>query len=180
VPSALLLIDLQMDYFPGGAMELVGAEAAVAQAATALAAARASGVPVIHLRHSWDAPDAAYLRPGTPGAEIHSAVMPVDGEPVIVKEAPNGFLKTRLSDVLREADASDLVVAGMMTSMCVDATVRAAVDLGHDVTVIHDACAAPDLEFEDRTVPGAIVHTAFIAALADGYAETTSAAAFTP
>ena len=64
----------------------------------------------------------------------------------------------------------------MMSSMCVDATVRAAADLGYSITVVHDACAAPDLEFGDRPIPGDVVHGAFMAALADGYAEVTSAA----
>jgi nicotinamidase-related amidase len=63
----------------------------------------------------------------------------------------------------------------MMTSMCVDATVRAAADLGFEVTVVHDACAAPDLDFGDTHVPGAQVHAAFVAAMADGYAAAVSA-----
>jgi nicotinamidase-related amidase len=54
--------------------------------------------------------------------------------------------------------------------MCVDATVRAAVDLGFDTTVAHDACATCDLEFDGRSVPAAAVHSAFLAALGDGYA----------
>jgi nicotinamidase-related amidase len=67
------------------------------------------------------------------------------------------------------------VVAGMMSSMCVDATVRAAVDLGFTATVVHDGCAAPDLQFRGDDVPGASVHAAFMAALADGYATVVSA-----
>jgi nicotinamidase-related amidase len=63
-----------------------------------------------------------------------------------------------------------------MSSMCVDATVRAAADLGLTVTVVHDACAAPDLEFGGVAVPGAMVHAAFMAALADGYAEVVGSA----
>jgi len=57
-----------------------------------------------------------------------------------------------------------------MTSMCVDATVRAAVDLGFDTTVAHDACATCDLDFDGVSIPAASVHAAFLAALADGYA----------
>ena len=63
----------------------------------------------------------------------------------------------------------------MMSSMCVDATVRAAADLGYTVTVAHDACAAPDLAFGDTVVPGAQVHAAFMAALAGSYARVTTA-----
>src|SRR5438132_1066245 len=68
-----------------------------------------------------------------------------------------------------------LVVAGMMSSMCVDATVRAAVDLGFSATVIHDACAAPDLEFGGDTIPGRTVHGAFMAALSGNYATLVAA-----
>jgi isochorismatase family protein len=69
----------------------------------------------------------------------------------------------------------ELVTAGMMSSMCVDPTVRAAADLGFSVTVVHDGCAAPDLRFGDVDVPGASVHAAFMAALSDGYATVVSA-----
>jgi nicotinamidase-related amidase len=62
----------------------------------------------------------------------------------------------------------------MMSSMCVDATVRAGADLGFGMTVIHDACAAPDLEFGGTQVPGPTVHAAFMAALGDGYATLVS------
>ena len=116
------------------------------------------------------------MRPGTEGIEIHPEVAPADGELVLEKTSPNSFLDTPLERELRERDTDDLVVVGMMSSMCVDATVRAAADLGFSPTVVHDACAAPDLEFDGVQVPGAAVHAAFMAALADGYAEVTSAA----
>jgi nicotinamidase-related amidase len=115
------------------------------------------------------------MRPGTDGVEIHPEVAPADGEPVIEKANPNGFLDTDLEQRLRELGAEELVVVGMMSSMCVDATVRAAVDLGFETTVVHDGCAAPDLSFGEREVPGAAVHAAFMAALADGYAEVVAA-----
>jgi nicotinamidase-related amidase len=132
------------------------------------------GDPVVHLRHVWDGPEATFMRPGTPGVEIHPALTPVDSEPVLDKTEPNGFLGTGLAEVLEELDVQDLHVVGMMSSMCVDATVRAAADLGLKVTVVHDGCAAPDLEFDGVAVPGAMVHAAFMAALADGYADVVS------
>jgi nicotinamidase-related amidase len=172
---ALLLIDLQRDYFPGGAHPLVGPEAAVAAAARVLSAFRDRGEPVIHLQHVSDAPDATFMRPGTDGVEIHALVAPEDDEPVIRKAKPNGFAGTSLERELRGHGVDALVVAGMMSSMCVDATVRAAADLGFTVTVVHDACAAPDLEFGGQPIAGATVHAAFMAALAGGYAEVVSA-----
>lgn len=170
----LLVIDIQRDYFPGGAFPLVGPEAAAAAARSVLDVFRAAGDPVVHLRHVWDGPEATFMRPGTPGVEIHPALAPVDSEPVLDKTEPNAFLGTGLAEVLERLDVQDLHVVGMMSSMCVDATVRAAADLGLKVTVVHDACAAPDLEFDGVAVPGAMVHAAFMAALADGYADVAS------
>jgi nicotinamidase-related amidase len=172
---ALLIIDIQRDYFPGGAFPLVAPEAAAANAARVLARFRAAGEPVVHLQHVWDAPDALFMRRGTDGAEIHDAVAPADGEPVLRKTEPNGFLRTGLEEELRGRGVDEVVVAGMMSSMCVDATVRAAADLSFATTVVHDACAAPDLEFGGETIPGRTVHAAFMAALGDGYASLVAA-----
>ena len=172
---ALVIVDIQNDYFPGGANPLHEPEAAAAAAASVLDAFRASGEQVVHVQHVWDAPDATFMRPGTDGIEIHPAVAPRAGETVISKEAPNAFLGTALERTLRDAGAEELVVCGMMTSMCVDATVRAAADLGFAVSVAHDACAAPALAFGGVDVPAPSVQAAFIAALGDGYAAVASA-----
>lgn len=173
---ALVVVDIQNDYFPGGANPLDRPEAAAAKARSLLDAFRAAGEPVFHVKHVWDAPDALYLRPDTPGGEINAAVAPQPGEQVIEKAFPNSFLETTLDRDLRGAGIDSLVVCGMMTSMCVDATVRAAVDLGYDVSVAHDACATMPLEFDGRRIEAADVHAAFLAALADGYAAVGPAA----
>jgi nicotinamidase-related amidase len=167
----LVIVDIQNDYFPGGANPLEGPEAAAAQAARLLARFREGGEPLVHMQHIWDAPDAAFMAPGTPGVEIHGSVAPLPGETVIQKQHPNSFLDTALEEQLRAAGVDSVVVCGMMTSMCVDATVRAASDLGFPVTVAADACATMALEFGGRTIPAADVHAAFLAALADSYAE---------
>ena len=175
VPRTLLIIDIQRDYFSGGAYPLVEPEAAAEAARRVLDSFRDAGDPVIHMKHVWDAPDAEFMRPGTEGIEIHPTVAPAEGELVLEKTSPNSFIETPLEEELKQRDPDELVVAGMMSSMCVDATVRAAADLGFSPIVVHDACAAPDLEFNGVDVPGAEVHAAFMAALAD-YAELTSAA----
>lgn len=177
---ALVIIDIQQDYFPGGAYPLVEPEAAARAAARLLAAFRQADEPVIHIQHVWDAPDAAFMRPGTAGIEIHPLVAPAGDEPVVRKESPNAFLNTDLEARLRDISPDELVIVGMMSSMCVDATVRAASDLGFAVTVAHDACAAPDLEFGGAVVPGAQVHAAFMAALSDSYARVTTVDDLTP
>jgi len=170
-----LIVDIQNDYFASGAFPLPGAEAAADAAAVVLASARRSRLPVIHLRHVWDAPDATFMRPGTAGMEIHPVVAPEEGELVLDKTSPNGFLGTTLHEELVQRGVDDLLIAGMMTSMCVDATARAAADLGFTVTVVHDACAAPDLEFGNLLVSASSVQAAFMAALGDGYATLASA-----
>lgn len=167
----LLIVDIQRDYFPGGAYPLVGPEEAARAAGRVLAAYRDAGAPVIHVQHRWDEPDAPFMRPGTPGIEIHPDVAPIDGELVLTKAEPNSFIDTGLESELRSRGIDDVVVVGMMSSMCVDSTVRAGSELGFTMTVVHDGCAAPDLEFESSTVPGDAVHAAFMAALGDGFAE---------
>jgi nicotinamidase-related amidase len=174
--STLILIDIQRDYFPGGAYPLVGADAAADAAASLLARFRQAGLSVFHIQHVWDAPDAEFFIPATAGVEHDPRVAPRDGEPVIVKGEPNSFLNTDLEARLRADSAQELVIAGMMTSMCVDATVRAAADLGFSVTLAGDACAAPDLSWSGIDVPGTQVHAAFLAALADGYARVVTSA----
>jgi nicotinamidase-related amidase len=172
---ALMLIDIQRDYFPGGRHPLVGSDRAADAASGVLAGFRARSEPIVHVQHAWDEPDAVYLQPGTPGFDHDDRVAPQGDESVVVKQAPNAFVGTALEDRLRSDGIDELVVAGMMTSMCVDATVRAAVDLGFTVTVVGDACAAPDLDHAGVHVPGEQVHAAFLAALADGYAEVVEA-----
>jgi len=171
---ALVIVDIQNDYFPGGAHPLVGPEAAAAAARRVLDDYRERGEAVVHVQHVWDADDVSFMKPGTAGIEIHESVAPHEGEPVVRKEHPNAFLDTTLEQELRDRGVDQVVVCGMMTSMCVDATVRAAVDLGFEATVVHDACAAPDLEFAGETIAARAVHGAFIAALGDGYAEVRS------
>jgi nicotinamidase-related amidase len=174
MPRGLLIIDIQQDYFPGGAYPLVEPQAAAKAASQVLGALRESDTPVIHMKHVWDEPDAEFMRPGTAGIEIHPLVAPADGEPVIEKAEPNSFLGTRLEEDLRHRGIDELVVAGMMSSMCVDATVRAAADLGFRPVVVHDGCAGPDLEFNGVAVPGAAVHASFMATLSDGGARVVS------
>jgi nicotinamidase-related amidase len=174
VSRALVIVDIQKDYFPGGAHPLVAPEAAAAATRQVLDAFRAAGDPVVHVRHVWDDEGATFMRPKTEGVEIHPEVAPAEGELVITKEFPNSFRETALEEELRVRHVDSLVVCGMMTSMCVDATVRAAVDLGFDTTVVHDACATCELLFDGRSVPASQVHSAFLAALGDGYATIVS------
>src|SRR5262245_60033275 len=94
--SALVIIDIQNDYFPGGAMELEGSDAAGAKAADVVKSFREKQLPVIHVRHLSTRPGSTFFLPGTKGQEIHSSVAPMAGEPVIEKNFPNSFRGTPL------------------------------------------------------------------------------------
>jgi len=172
--TALVVIDIQNDYFPGGAMELEGAEAAGAKAGIALRNFREKKLPVIHVRHLSVRPGAPFFLPGTRGAEIHASVQPAAGETVLEKNFPNSFRNTRLKDLLDSQNIKNLVVAGMMTHMCVDASVRQAADLGYKVTLLGDACATRAQSYGGETVPARQVHAAFLAALNGFYAKVVN------
>jgi nicotinamidase-related amidase len=163
--TALLIIDIQNDYFPGGAMEVVGAHAAATQAATLLAAFRQEARPVIHVQHIAARAGATFFLPNTVGAEIHESVRPLPDEPIFQKHFPNSFRDTSLLEHLRGGGISRLVIAGMMTHMCIDTTIRAAADLGFVCSLAHDACATRALTFDGVRVPAESVQTAYLAAL---------------
>ena len=167
---ALILIDIQNDYFEGGLMPLENMHHAANNAALLLDDARAQGIPVIHIRHIAASPKAPFFRPGTEGSEIHARVRPQPGESVIEKARPNAFVGTNLEEALRIADVTTVMLCGAMSQMCVDATARAAADLGFDVTLVEDACAAAEVQFNDVKVPAAFVHAAIMAPLAASYA----------
>jgi len=172
---ALVLIDVQNDYFPGGKWPLTGIDSAADNAANLLAAARAAGDLVVHVRHEFPTADAPFFTPGSDGAQVHPKVRGRDGEPRVLKHHVNAFRETDLKAVLDRHGVEEVVVCGAMTHMCVDAGVRAASDLGYRCIVVHDACATRDQEFEGMVVPTAQVHAAFMAALKFGYATAVSA-----
>jgi len=174
--QALLIIDIQNDYFPGGAMELAGSPAAGVQAGTLLQAFRAKQLPVVHIQHVSVRPGATFFLPDTRGVEIHESVAPRAGETVMRKNFPNSFRGTPLLEHLRQLDVQQLVIAGMMTQMCVDSTTRAAADLGFQCILAHDACATKALSFGGATVPAEYVQAAFLAALNGLFARIQPAA----
>ena len=172
--AALLIVDIQRDYFPGGSWPVEGMEKAAKNAAMLLEDARETGLEIVHVRHEAVSDDAAFFRPGTEGAEIHPMVAPHSGEMVILKHRPNSFLDTGLERVLRRRGIKRIVLAGAMSQMCIDATARAAADLGYEVIVAHDACAARQQIFGSVTVPAAQVHAAIMSALDGTYATVLS------
>ena len=175
--EALIIVDVQNDYFTGGAMELAGMDAAAANCRRLLDRFRASGAPLFHIQHLANREGSTFFIPGTPGAEIHATVEPAPDERVIVKHFPSAFRETRLHEILRDADIDNLTICGAMSHMCIDTTVRAAFDLGYRCRVAADACATRDLEFDGRRVVAADVHAAYMGALGAVFAEVRPSAA---
>ncbi|MEM6462389.1 MAG: cysteine hydrolase family protein [Pseudomonadota bacterium] len=173
--TALVLVDIQNDYFEGGDWPVSKMNTVSANAARLLENARAKGDAIFHIRHEIPSDEAPFFRPGSQGAQHHSSVAPQDGEPVILKHKANSFQDTSLKQDLDAAGVTDVVICGAMSQMCIDATTRAASDFGYNVTVVEDACGAKETAFGDIEVPAEQVHAAFMAPLAMSYAKVVRA-----
>lgn len=167
---ALVIVDIQNDYFPGGKMELVGMKEAANKAKHVLELCRASNVPIFHIQHLSNGAGATFFLPGTDGVEIHESVAPRGDEYIIQKFSPNSFRDTSLTEQLKRIDVDEVIFCGAMTHMCIDTSVRAAFDLGFRCLVVSDACATKDLEYGGVTVDAPQVHAAYMAALSSVFA----------
>lgn len=177
--KALIIIDIQNDYFENGAIPLVNPVEASLSARKVIEHFRANNLPIAHIQHvSANPEEMPIFIEGTKGVEFHENVKPLDGEKVFQKYFPNSFRETGLLDYLKENDVTEVVITGMMTHMCIDATTRAAFDFGYKCTVIGDACASRDLTINGHTVKAKDVHHAFLAALEFFYAEIKSTEEF--
>jgi nicotinamidase-related amidase len=132
---ALLVIDMQnelVDSLPAQRRsELISAVGALVHRA------RARGTPVVYVRHNDDGP----LRLGTPPWEIAAEVAPRNGEPIVEKQHADAFVETGLTEVFSVRKIDELVVCGMQSDFCVDATIRGALERGYRVTLAEDAHA---------------------------------------
>jgi nicotinamidase-related amidase len=168
--TALILVDIQNDYFPGGKMELERSVEASLQARQLLAMFRKRQLPLVHVQHLSSRTGATFFIPDTDGVRIHENVQPLENEVVIHKHYPNSFRDTGLLTYLHDEHVKRLVVCGMMTHMCIDATTRAAFDYGFECLVAEDACATRALTHKGQSIPAHYVNLAFLAALNALYA----------
>ena len=163
--KALLIIDIQNDYFKGGNCELVNPEIASANAKKLLEKFREKNMPVFHIQHFSIRENATYFLPNTNGVLIHETVKSLENVKVIFKNFPNSFSKTTLLNELKKQNIKELVICGMMTHMCIDTTTRAAFDFGFDCIVAYDSCCTKDLEFNKKKILAQDVHDSFMASL---------------
>ena len=178
--TVLLLVDIQREYFAGGAVPLEGAAEAAGQAVKLLTHARYNHVRAIFVQHLSLKEGATSFVPGSAGVSLYASIRPLPGETIIRKHHPNAFRDTNLLSVLALDEVSRLIICGMMTHMCIDATVRAAHDNGFDCVVAADACATHDLTFGGKTIPAAAVQRAFLAALDGTFAKVMSVEEIVP
>ena len=158
--SALLIMDVQQ-----GVVERLGQPGVLDRLAEGLAAARNAGVPVIFVRVAFR-PSFPEVSPtnrsfsalaGTagdrfgednPATQIHPAVAPRPGEPVVVKKRVSAFTGSDLAVLLRSMSVNELVLTGIATSGVVLSTLREAADRDYQLTVLTDACADADEEVQ--------------------------------
>jgi len=163
--TALIIIDVQNDYFPGGKMTLEKSEQAAENARSILDYFRKNNLPVIHVQHISTNDGATFFLPGTKGAEINPLVLPREDEKVIVKHFPNSFRETDLLNYLQSKKIKNLVITGMMTDVCVESTTRAAFDFGFTNTIIGDATATRNRELNGEVIKAVEVQRSFLAGI---------------
>lgn len=179
--TALLIIDVQNDYFPGGKMTLEKSEQAAENIRKVLDYFRENHLPVIHIRHISTNDGATFFLPDTDGVKINNRVLPQENEKIITKHFPNSFRETDLLNYLQSKKIKSLVITGMMTDVCVESTTRAAFDFGFTNTVIGDATATRNRELNGEVLKAEEVQRSFMAgisALGNLYARVINAKEF--
>lgn len=177
IKTAVVTIDYQMDYFPGGRFPLWRAGKAIRRAGAVLAEARRLGICIFHVRHESLASDAAFLARGTSGTSLHPALgVPEDGsEPIILKHTPDAFLNTDLKSMLSSKGVQRVLWMGMISWMCVDTTVRSATANGFENYLVQDACASGWLRHGRFPIFPWTSHRAFMAAIGSHFATLVDA-----
>ena len=168
--TALLIIDVQNDYFINGKCELFQSQLALEEVKRLLNFFRKKELPVYYVQHISDK-KASFFIPDSFGAEIHDEIRPMDDEKVFIKNKPSSFSNKDLQPELIRNHIEKLVVCGMMTHMCVDTTVRAAKDLGYHITLISDACTTKSLDWKGEIIPASVVQKVYMASLENTFAD---------
>lgn len=172
--TALLLIDVQRGFdetsFWGRARNNPDAEQKMEKL---LACWRKYQLPVIHIKHDSVNP-ASPLRPDQEGNQIRAEVAPQAGEKVYGKRVNSAFIGTDLEAYLRKEGINSLVLCGMTTDHCVSTTARMGANLGIEVTVVEDATATFDRDFQDKHFRAEDIHQYHLLSLQNEFAEIVS------
>ena len=174
--AALLPIDVQrgFDHPPWGRRDNPAMEG---NGRRLLAAWRAAGFPLIHVRHDSVVAGSS-LAPGHPGNAFREGFEPLPGEPVVAKSVNAAFIGTDLDLRLRRLGVDTVVLFGISTDMCVSTTARVAANLGYRTIVVGDACQCFDLpDGAGGTIPAEDIARAHLATLRAEFAEVADTAA---
>ncbi|MCC7666890.1 cysteine hydrolase family protein [Liquorilactobacillus satsumensis] len=163
--QALIVIDVQNDYFENGKMELEAPQEALQQIKRVLTFFKTAELPIIYIQHIKEGTTADFFGRGTKGAQLHTDLEVDSSAIVIEKQFPNSFVKTKLEETLKSLQVEQVVITGMMTQMCVDSTTRASRELGYNPILLADATATKALSFGTNKVAAKDVQYAFLAAL---------------
>lgn len=164
--SALIVVDAQREYVDGS-LPLYKIDRSLNELKILIERARKNQTPIFHLVHHAT-PGAPIFDPDGEFVEIAEQAKPVDGEAVVIKNLPSGFVNTKLHELISGTKRKNVIVAGFMTHMCIDATTRGAMDLGYSATVVAATCTTRDLPSPSGGVVDAtVLHNSSLAALAD-------------
>ncbi|HHF0535169.1 TPA: cysteine hydrolase family protein [Vibrio alginolyticus] len=145
--KALLVIDLQNDYFPEGKFPLWNTESTLDNVKRAITKANEQDIPVIHIQHIADPAMgiAPFFNEGSDGANIHPEVLALaPNSEIVVKHFTDSFEGTRLEEVLASKNVTELLVCGMMTQNCVTHTAISKSADKYDVSILMDSCTTVD------------------------------------
>jgi nicotinamidase-related amidase len=145
--QALLVIDIQNDYFPGGKFPLWNTEATLEKILQAIATAQSKNIPVILVQHiaNPERGPAPFFNQNTEGAAIHPRILEAAPDaPIIVKQFADSFLETDLEATLSNLGITDLLICGMMTQNCVTHTAISKSAEKYQVSILTDCCTSVD------------------------------------
>ncbi|KNC12674.1 cysteine hydrolase [Pantoea sp. RIT-PI-b] len=169
--TAVIVIDIQNEYFPGGKMPIPDGMQALKNSKRIVEFAHKNKMPVFFVQHLGDA-DGPLFAKGSRFAEFHKDLQPAKGDRVISKATPSSFVGTDLQKQLDSLGIKQLIITGLMTHMCVSSTARDAVPLGYSVIIPEDATATRDLAtWDNKVVDHKVLQQAALTGVADVFAE---------
>ena len=163
--KALIVIDVQNEYFPGGALALPDAERALPNILRLIELARERGEPVVYIQHVTPEGSPAFAK-GSSGSELLGQLDVREADPLFSKSHPSAFQETGLLEYIGQNGIKALDICGFMTQMCCDTTSREGYQRGYAVRLFSDATAARELEVDGQKIPHDTVHRVSLGALA--------------
>lgn len=169
--TAVIVIDIQNEYFAGGKMPIPDGMKALQNSKRLVEFAHKHGMLVFFVRHEGAA-DGPLFAKGSRFAEFHKDLQPGKNDRVITKATPSSFVGTDLKQQLDSLGIKQLIVTGLMTHMCVSSTARDAVPLGYSVIIPEDATATRDLAtWDNKVVDHKVLQQSALTGVADVFAE---------